>query len=209
MKILVAYSSTHGHTARIAERISARMKGQGHEVVTTGDPRRVRAKEFDAIVLGGRVHGSRYPWRLTRFIRRNARILNSRPAAFFSVSLLQLARNRERAAATQALPKKLASKLGWKPDRIAVFAGALRWKAQYGRLTPLFLFIWRRTLGEVVDRDLSEQVFTDWSEVDRFADTFLREAATMLELPRHYKRRDMSQLAASIAQRIRRGLQQA
>lgn len=175
MKILVAYGSTHGHTARIAERISARMRGQGHDVVTTDDPRGVRVKTFDAIVLGGRVHGSRYPWRMTRFIRKHVRSLNSRPSAFFSVSLLQLARNRERAAATEALPKRVASRLGWKPDRIAVFAGALRWKAQYGRLKPLFFFIWRHALGEVVDRDFSEQVFTDWDGVDRFTDTFLRD----------------------------------
>jgi menaquinone-dependent protoporphyrinogen IX oxidase len=67
MKILVAYGSTHGHTACIAERISARMQGQGHEVYTTNQPWRVRAKSFDAIILGGRVHGSRFPWRVTRF----------------------------------------------------------------------------------------------------------------------------------------------
>jgi menaquinone-dependent protoporphyrinogen oxidase len=195
MKILVAYGSTHGHTARIAERISARMRGQGHDVVTTDRPRRVRAKAFDAIVLGGRVHGSRYPWRVTRFIRRHLRVLNSRPSAFFSVSLLQLARNRERAAATQVLPKRVTLKLGWKPDQIAVFAGALRWKAQYGRLAPLFFFMWRRMLGEMVDRAFNEQVFTDWDEVDRFTDTFLREAAVMLELPRSHEaeeRRAMS-----------------
>jgi menaquinone-dependent protoporphyrinogen oxidase len=184
MRILVAYGSTHGHTARIAERISARMRGQGHDVVTTGHPQRVRAKAFDAVLLGGRVHGSRYPWRVTRFIRKNVRALNSRPSAFFSVSLLQLARDRERAAATQALPRRVALKLAWKPDQVAVFAGALRWKAQYGRLAPLFFYMWRRTLGDVVDRSFSEQVFTDWEDVDRFTDMFLREAEVMLELPR-------------------------
>lgn len=183
MKILVVYGSTHGHTARIAERISARMRGRGHDVVTTDRPWRVRPRAFDAIVLGGRVHGSRYPWRVTRFIRKHVRVLNARPSAFFSVSLLQLARNRERAAATQALPRRVALKLGWKPDQVAVFAGALRWKAQYGRLAPLFFFIWRRTLGDIVDRAFSEQVFTVWDEVDRFTDTFLQEAAVMLELP--------------------------
>lgn len=184
MKILVAYGTTHGHTQHIAERISARMRGQGHEVFTTDQPWRVRPKSFDAIVLGGRVHGSRYPWRVTRFIRKHVDILSSRPSAFFSVSLLQLARNRKRAEATRTLPKRVAWKLGWKPDQIAVFAGALRWKAQYGRLAPLFFFIWRRSLGEVVDRAFNEQVFTDWTEVDRFADTFLQLAATKLELPK-------------------------
>ena len=190
MKILVAYGSTHGHTARIAERISARMRDRGHDVVTTDHPWRARAKAFDAIVLGGRVHGSRYPWRVTRFIRKHVRVLNSRPSAFFSVSLLQLARNRVRAAATQALPRRVALKLGWKPDQIAVFAGALRWKAQYGRLAPLFFFIWRRTLGDVVDRAFSEQVFTDWDEVDRFTDRFLQEAAIMLELAGSHELRE-------------------
>jgi menaquinone-dependent protoporphyrinogen oxidase len=153
------------------------MRGQGHDVFTTDQPWRVRAKGFDAIVLGGRVHGSRYPWRVTRFIRKHVGVLNARPSAFFSVSLLQLARNRDRAAATRALPAQVAAKLGWKPPQIAVFAGALRWKAQYGLLAPLFFFMWRRTLGEMVDRAFNEQVFTDWGEVDRFTDMFLKNAS--------------------------------
>lgn len=183
MKVLVAYGSTHGHTARIAERIAARIRRCGHDVVTTDHPERARATDFHAVVLGGRIHGNRFPWRVTHFIRKNLRALSSRPSAFFSVSLLQFARDSERRDATRALPRRVASKLGWSPDVIAVFGGALRWKAQYGRLAPLFFFIWRRTLGAVVVRHLDEQVFTDWEEVDRFADTFVEGAEVTLEIP--------------------------
>lgn len=185
MRILIAYGSTHGHTARIAERISARMRRLGHDVVTTDQPQRARAKAFDAVVLGGRVHGSRYPWRVTRFIRKNLSALSSQPSAFFSVSLLQFARDSERRAATRSLPRRSALKLGWLPDHVAVFGGALRWNAQYGRLAPLFRFIWHHTLGDLVDRSASEQVFTDWDQVDRFTDTFLQDAGFTLEIRGH------------------------
>ncbi|HKU41013.1 MAG TPA: flavodoxin domain-containing protein, partial [Polyangiales bacterium] len=141
MKILIAYGSSHGHTARIAARIGARMLNQGHEVVIADHLLGLRAEDFDAIILGGRVHGSRYPWRVTHFIRRNLRTLRARPSAFFSVSLLQLSRFRKQRDKTEALPRTTTAKLGWTPDRVAVFGGALRWKAQYGRLAPLAVWM--------------------------------------------------------------------
>jgi hypothetical protein len=36
--------------------------------------------------------------------------------------------------------------------------------------------MWRRALGAIVDPTLDEQVFTDWPEVDQFAEDFLRFA---------------------------------
>lgn len=172
MKLLIAYSSTHGHTARIAERIAARLQQHGHDVIVSDRLARLRVPAFDAIIVGGRVHGSRYPWRVTRFIRKHLAVLRSRPSAFFSVSLLQLARDPRRRADTLALPGRVSAALGWTPDRLAVFGGALRWKAQYGVLSPLAKLMWRRALGAALARAQAEQVFTDWHAVDEFADAF-------------------------------------
>lgn len=184
MRILIAYGSTHGQTARIADRIAARMRERGAEVVVTGQPQGVRTAGFDAIVVGGRVHGSRYPWRVIRFIRRNVPALTSRPSAFFSVSLLQFSDDSAERVETETLPAQQLPKLGWTPDRTEVIGGALLWKAQYGLLAPLFKRMWRRTLGDVLDPELDEQVFTDWAQVDRFADDFLRFATSRVERSR-------------------------
>ena len=176
MRLLVVYRSTHGQTARIAERIAERLRGRDACVVVTGEPANATAAGFDAIIVGARVHGSRYPWRITRFIRTNLRTLTSRPSAFFSVSLLQLANDPAQRIETETLPKQRLEPLGWTPDRTAVFAGALLWKKQYGFLAPLFKRMWRQTLDTLIDPSLDEQVFTNWAEVDRFADDFLRLA---------------------------------
>jgi len=178
MKILVFYGSTHGHTATIADRIAARLRAGGAQVLVTGRPEDVRVADFDAVVVGGRVHGSRYPWRVTRFIRRNRGVLKSRPTAFFSVSLLQHSIDPIQRSNTETLPGQVLPKLGWVPDRTEVIGGALFWKAQYGILAPLFKRMWRRTLGSSLDPTRSEQVFTDWSQVDRFAESFLRLATS-------------------------------
>lgn len=182
MRILVVYGSTHGQTARIAERIAARVRKHGAEVVVTGHPARFDVESFDAVIVGGRVHGSRYPWRVTRFIRRNRRALTARPSAFFSVSLLQLSPDPAKRAQTETLPTRRIPKLGWTPDRTEVIGGALLWKTQYGVLAWLFVRMWRRALGAVLDPIRSEQVFTDWAQVDRFADSFVGFAKARLEV---------------------------
>lgn len=178
MKVLIVYGSTHGQTAEIAERVATRMRGHGAEVVVSGYPDRMSATEFDAIVIGGRVHGSRYPWSVTRFVRRNVRALGSRPSAFFSVSLLQFARDAAKREGTLSLPGRTMAKLGWTPDKTEVFGGALLWRVQYGLLAPLFRRMWRRTLQPRVEASASKQIFTDWDQVDRFADSFFALAAS-------------------------------
>jgi hypothetical protein len=51
-----------------------------------------------------------------------------------------------------------------------VIAGALMWRTQYGVLAPLFKRMWQKALGDLVDPSLDEQMFTDWAQLDRFAD---------------------------------------
>ncbi|HVU06169.1 MAG TPA: flavodoxin domain-containing protein [Polyangiaceae bacterium] len=172
MRILIVYGTTHGHTARIAERIASRLRERGAAVTLAPCAKEGRPAEFDGTIVGARVHGSRYPWRVDRFIRRHHRALACRPSAFFSVSLLQLSPDRARSVATHALPARRITRLGWSPELVKVFGGALYWRRQYGRLAPLFKQMWRRTLGPVLDTALEEQIFTNWDDVDRFADDF-------------------------------------
>jgi menaquinone-dependent protoporphyrinogen oxidase len=181
MRVLIAYGSSHGHTARIAARIAARLQQLGHDVTVTDRLLRTRAAAFDAVIVGARVHGTRYPWRISRFIRRNRRALEALPSAFFSVSLLQLSRKSRQANATLALPRRATARLGWTPDLTEVFGGALRWKEQYGKLKPLGVWMWRLSLGPMIDSRLSEQVFTDWQAVDRFTDTFCERMGLMAQ----------------------------
>jgi menaquinone-dependent protoporphyrinogen oxidase len=177
MRILITYATTHGQTATIAERMAERMRLQGAEVkveelrwLATGPD----ASAFDAIVIGDRVHGDRYHDRTLQFVRRHLQILRARPSAFFSVSLLQLARDAGQRDKTLTLPARTVAALGWKPDRIEVIAGALTW-SRYGFLGRLIMkAIWKNAVGRI--DTTHDQVFTDWAQVDRFADSFVRFA---------------------------------
>jgi menaquinone-dependent protoporphyrinogen oxidase len=177
MRILITYATTHGQTAKIAEHMAERMRLQGAEVevaqlrwLSAGpDP-----SAFEAIVVGDRVHGDRYHDRVTQFVRRHLNILRARPSAFFSVSLLQLSKDAAQRDKTIALPGRTLASLGWKPDRIEVVAGALTW-SRYGFLGRLIMkAIWKNAVGRL--DTAHDQVFTDWAQVDRFADAFVRFA---------------------------------
>jgi menaquinone-dependent protoporphyrinogen oxidase len=174
MKILIAYATTHGQTARIARRIAERLRSKGAEVVVDDVrslPRALDLSHFDAVMLGSYVHGDRYARRLTRFIRRHVAELKATPSAFFSVCLLQLSKNAAKREATLRVPALRLTPLGWKPDMVELVAGALTW-TKYGFFgSRLMKAIWKGELGELdTTRD---QIFTDWAAVDRFADAFL------------------------------------
>lgn len=177
MRILITYATTHGQTAKIAERMAERMRLQGADVevaklrwLAAGPD----ASAFDAVVVGDRVHGDRYHDRVTQFVRRHLNALRARPSAFFSVSLLQLSKDAAQRAKTLALPGHTLAKLGWKPDRIEVIAGALTW-SRYGLLGRLIMrAIWKNAMGQL--DTTHDQVFTDWAQVDGFADAFVRFA---------------------------------
>jgi menaquinone-dependent protoporphyrinogen oxidase len=177
MRILITYATTHGQTARIAARMAERMRRHGAEVEVA----QLRwlaavpdASAFDAVVVGDRVHGDRYHDRVTHFVRRHLNVLRSRPSAFFSVSLLQLSKDAAQRDKTMALPGRTLVRLGWKPDRVEVIAGALTW-SRYGLLGRLIMkAIWKNAVGQL--DTTHDQVFTDWAQVDRFADAFVRFA---------------------------------
>lgn len=182
MNVLIVHGSTHGATARIAEKLGERMRAHGALVTVAALPVPIEldVTDFDAIVVGGRVHGDRYPWRVARFVRHHLDPLDSRPSAFFSVSLLQLGRDPAKRATTMALPYRYVARLGWRPDRIEVIAGALPW-TRWGRLgRALMRRIWRAAMPEAVADTTRDVVFTDWRQVERFADSFLRFAELCL-----------------------------
>jgi menaquinone-dependent protoporphyrinogen oxidase len=165
MKILIAYASTHGSTATIAGRIADHLRAHGAAVVG-GDVRTLArgASGFDAIIVGARVWGSRYPRRVERFVRENLATLTSRPSAFFSVALWNLSRIPEHRAEARQVPARFLARMGWKPERVEVIAGGLA-----------FSKAWLGFLGELdPNRDYT---FTDWDQVESFAESFLRLVA--------------------------------
>jgi menaquinone-dependent protoporphyrinogen oxidase len=173
MNLAIVYSSAYGSTLEIANRLATRLRGAGHTVdlyeASHPFPNDL-LKTLDGVIVGSWVRAGRHMPAVQRFVEDHRELLGRVPSAFYSVSLLQIStRPESRAHAREVLPRFLAE-TRWRPDLSAVFAGALRF-TRFGWLSKRIMrLIWRR---EGVDVDLTKDaVYTDWADVDRFADDF-------------------------------------
>ncbi|MFE7172911.1 flavodoxin domain-containing protein [Streptomyces sp. NPDC057616] len=83
-EVLVAYGTTNGSTAQIAEAVAevmskAGLAAEALPAASAGDVTR-----YDAVVVGGGLYAGRWHKDARRFVRRNRRALADRPVWFFS-----------------------------------------------------------------------------------------------------------------------------
>ncbi|MFB8754609.1 flavodoxin domain-containing protein [Streptomyces nigra] len=84
VKVLVAYGTTNGSTAQIAEAVAAAMRKRGldAEALPAGSVERVTP--YDAVVAGGGLYGGHWHKDARRLLRRHRRELAERPLWLFS-----------------------------------------------------------------------------------------------------------------------------
>ncbi|POX55065.1 flavodoxin [Streptomyces sp. Ru71] len=84
VNVLVAYGTTNGSTARIAETVAEvlRNRGLAAHAMPAGAVRDVT--QYDAVVVGGALYTGRWHRDARRFVRRNRRALSVRPVWLFS-----------------------------------------------------------------------------------------------------------------------------
>jgi len=172
-KILIAYGTTEGHTARIAECIADVIRGQGHEADAL-DLKRSRdavMDPYDAAIVGGSIHMGKHDEHVRDFVRRNRAALERRPSAFFSVGVASY-REMENA---RAYVEKFEQETGWRPAHVGFFGGALLYR-QYGFLERLMMKRIVHSKPGNLSLDTSrDHEYTEWDEVKRFADDFLQQ----------------------------------
>jgi len=178
IRILIAFGSTDGQTARIAEYLAQVIRAQGYEA----DPVDVRRSDaaspesYDGVIVGASVHLGKHQRWVRDYVREHRAVLERVPSAFFSVSL---AAQDDRRASRQEVARYLAEfarETGWRPRRVAVFAGALLYTS-YGFFTRWMMRRIARSKGSP-DLDTSrDYVYTDWPSVKRFAQEFLATLA--------------------------------
>ena len=174
-RILIVYGTTEGHTALIAERIAAAIRGSGCEV-EIHEAKEVRKKpvseHFDGIIVGGSIHAGAHQSSIVEFVKRNRTLLERVPSAFFSVSLTAADPDEEAAGETQLMLEKFFGETGWHPSRVETFAGALVY-TQYNIFMRHMMKLIVKKQGRS-ELDMSRDYeFTDWDAVDRFADQFV------------------------------------
>ena len=130
-RVLVAYASTHGHTAKIADRIAQGLREHDvsvhvREIGTPGA--HLEPAEFDGVVVGASVHLHHHQRAVIDWIAEHRTTLNGCPSAFFSVSLTAADDTDEARAATRAMIADVVDRTGWTPATTAAFAGAFEFR---------------------------------------------------------------------------------
>jgi len=177
LRILILYASTDGQTARIAERIGARLAESGYRA-TVRDVGAVEAlweiDTHDAVIVGGSVRYGRHSKALVERVRTCREALGQRPNAFFSVSLSAGGPGAKPELARRFIAAFVEA-TGWQPREVASFAGALRYRSYGLPLRWMMRFIVGREGGETdTSRD---HEYTDWNAVDAFAARFAAQLA--------------------------------
>jgi menaquinone-dependent protoporphyrinogen oxidase len=104
--VLIAYGTTEGQTAKIAQRLAEALRARGC-VADVRDVARLPADfslvESDAVLVGASMHVGGYQRAIRDFVARYQAALMRVPSAFFSVSLTEAYPDRRERAAQQPL----------------------------------------------------------------------------------------------------------
>jgi menaquinone-dependent protoporphyrinogen oxidase len=178
-RLLIAYATTDGHTARIATRMvdAARAAGYGERVADVAHlADDVWTPPPDVVIVGGSVHKGRHQAALLDFVRAHRARLEGMPTGLFSVSMSQA--YPEGQAESKGYVSEFLAQTGWRPNQVARLAGALLYR-QYGFLKRFMMKQIARQRGGETDTS-RDHVFTDWNAVDAFVRELLGAAESRL-----------------------------
>ena len=171
--ILVCYGTGEGQTAKVADRVADELEAHGHET-TTMNVKEVGSDlgidDFDAVLVGASIHAGRHQKAVRKWVQANRDALARKPNGFFQVSLSSA--EEESAEEAVGYVDEFVEATNWHPDRIGLFGGALRF-SQYGFLTRALMKRFARgAFPEGNVEDSGDVEFTDWDDVEAFADEF-------------------------------------
>ena len=174
IRVLIAYGTSEGQTARIAEYLAGVIREQGHEAFPV-DIKRSGTPEtdgYDAVIVGASVHMGKHQSCVRDFVRKHRAALERLPSAFFSVSLAAHDDTEKARDEVKGCIEKFVQQTGWRPGKVALIAGALLY-TRHGFFTRWIMKRIARGKGSP-DTDTSrDYVHTDWASVKRFAEEFL------------------------------------
>ena len=172
-KVLIGYGTTEGLTARIANHLADVIRRRGFEAhaVDLKQSKEPSLAGYDAVIVGGSVHMGKHPEYVADFVRQSRAALERLPSAFFSVSLAAHG-DMENAAAYVA---NFEQQTGWRPAKVGFFGGALLYR-KYGLLKRYMMKkIVRDKPGGLSTDTSRDHEYTDWNQVERFAEDFLQD----------------------------------
>jgi menaquinone-dependent protoporphyrinogen oxidase len=165
--VLLAYSTTDGHTPRICERLRQVIEQQGHaaRVVPLSQADGLDLAAFDTICIGASIRYGKHQSEVSQFIARHQALLESKANAFFTVNIVARKPNKNRPENNPYLIKFLRT-ISWKPKLLGVFAGKLDYPRYRFIDRQMIRFIMLITKGPTDPSVVVE--FTDWQVVEEF-----------------------------------------
>lgn len=166
MSVLLAYSTSDGHTKTIAQHIQRQLQQRG--LICTVKPlAEVTMKDvcaYGTLVLGASVRYGKHQKSVYRFIQKNATILQAKPNVFFSVNVVARKAGKDTAQGNPYV-RRFLQRIPWKPHHVAVLAGKINYPS-YGWFDKhIIRFIMHITGGPT---DISACFdFTNWQAIDR------------------------------------------
>lgn len=165
---LIIYATTDGHTRKICERLKAKAEAAGGHVALV-PIEEVGARDldaFDKIVIGASIRYGKHSRRVHEFVDANARALDAKPNAFFSVNIVAR-KPQKNQPDTNPYLQKFLKRIRWRPKDTDVFAGKLDYPSYRFADRLMIRLIMLITGGPTDPRTVVE--FTDWQRVDAFA----------------------------------------
>ena len=170
-KILFIFSTTDGHTHKITQSIAADFADECDTTLKKVDDTTVEDLNLHHhIVIGASIRYGNHRKELYSFINKNVAVLDKKNAYFFSVNAV--ARKIEkRSPEVNTYIKKFKKSVKWSPKKIQVFPGKIDYP-KYNFFDKHMVRLIMYFSGGPTDLSKSYE-FTDWKEVDRFADEIL------------------------------------
>lgn len=165
---LIVYETSEGQTAKIADEIARTLTELGHGVTEVRPDDEVPAlSAYDAVIVGSPIHIGVHDPKIVQWVEENREALERTHSAFFSVSLAQASHDPSGQEAAKRMVDEFIAKVGWRPDLVACFAGALAY-SQYGFVKKMIMKRIARKEGGDVDTSRDYE-YTDWDRVHAFA----------------------------------------
>jgi len=166
---LVVYASTHGHTAKIAARLTAVMRGAGlaTELTEVGFAGEVDPRRYGLVVVAGSLHREQHQKAIAEWVTDRRDGLAAVPSVFLSVSLSAAEDTPDARAATQCCIDAFCEQTGWTPTRSEPIAGALQYR-EYDAFTRQLMRLLMKRAGHPTDAS-QDYDYTDWDGVERLA----------------------------------------
>jgi menaquinone-dependent protoporphyrinogen oxidase len=174
-RCLIIHATTEGQTRKVATCIAETLRAEGLEVRVHEGPETAPPPEgYDGVLLGGSIHVGKFQSSVTKWAKAHHGALADLHDGFFGVCMTAASDDPEKKNEVRGYVDSFMAATDWRPDRVAMFAGALAF-TQYG-VIKRWLMRAIASKGDPPITDTSHDYeFTNWEDVQGFARQFARD----------------------------------